>query len=89
MVKAKRPDRRHKTIKINPVMKVRLTFTLDVDVKADDPDQAEQLAKVKADAVIIQTMEATGYRMKLDDAHASCFTGLDDFLNDIRNIIAQ
>ena len=45
-------------------MKVRLTFTLDVEVKTNDPDEAEQLAKVKADAVIIQTMEATGYRMK-------------------------
>ena len=49
-------------------MKVRLTFTLDVDVKTTDPDQAEQLAKVKADAVIIQTMDATGYRMKLQKA---------------------
>lgn len=46
-------------------MKVRLTFTLDVEVKTTDPDEAEQLAKVKADAIIIQTMEATGYRMKL------------------------
>lgn len=49
-------------------MKVRLAFTLDVEVKTNDPDQAEQLAKVKADAIIIQTMEATGYRMKLQKA---------------------
>lgn len=49
-------------------MKVRLTFTLDVEIKTPDPDQAEQLAKVKADAITIQTMEATGYRMRLQKA---------------------
>jgi len=70
-------------------MKVRLTFTLDVEVKTNDPELAEQLAKVKADAVIIQTMEATGYRMKLDDAQASCYPGLDGFMDDVRNILLQ
>ncbi len=70
-------------------MKVRLTFTLDVDVKTNDPDQAEQLAKVKADAVIIQTLDATGYRMKLDDVQASSYPGMNNFMDDIRNILLQ
>ena len=70
-------------------MKVRLTFTLDVEVKTTDPDQAEQLAKVKSDAVIIQTLEATGYRMKLDDIHPSYYPNLDHFFDDLRNILSQ
>jgi NAD(P)H-dependent flavin oxidoreductase YrpB (nitropropane dioxygenase family) len=70
-------------------MKVRLTFTLDVDVKTTDPDQAEQLAKVKADAVIIQTMEATGYRMKYRESAFSLAPAIDQYLDDLRNILLQ
>ena len=70
-------------------MKVRLTFTLDVEVKTNDPDEAEQLAKVKADAVIIQTMEATGYRMKYRESAFSMAPQLDIYLDDLRNILSQ
>jgi len=52
-------------------MKVRLTFTLDVDCHLDDLGEAtsiEQFAQAKADTIIIQTMDATGYRMKLQKA---------------------
>ena len=45
-------------------MKVDLTFTLTVDVNTDDCDEAEALAKIKADAIIIQTLQASGYRLK-------------------------
>ena len=45
-------------------MKIELAFSLVVDVNTDDFDEAELLARIKADAIIIQTLQATGYRMK-------------------------
>lgn len=45
-------------------MKIDMAFTLIVDIPTSDFDEAEALAKIKADAIIIQTMEATGYRLK-------------------------
>ena len=45
-------------------MKIEMAFTLTVDVPTDDFDEAEALAKIKADAIMIQTREATGYRLK-------------------------
>jgi hypothetical protein len=45
-------------------MKIDMAFTLTVDVPTDDFDEAEALAKIKADAIMIQTREATGYRLK-------------------------
>ena len=45
-------------------MKIQLTFTLTTEVETDDCDEAEALAEIKADAIIIQTKEATGYRLK-------------------------
>ncbi len=45
-------------------MKIDMTFTLTVDVPTEDFDEAESLAQDKAIAIIIQTMDATGYRLK-------------------------
>jgi hypothetical protein len=45
-------------------MKIDMAFTLTVEVETDDCDEAEALAQIKADAIIIQTKEATGYRLK-------------------------
>ncbi len=41
-------------------MKVEMAFTLTTEVNTDDFDEAEALAKIKADAIMIQTREATG-----------------------------
>jgi nicotinate-nucleotide pyrophosphorylase len=45
-------------------MKTEITFTLTTSVEADSFDEAEALARIKADAIIIQTLQATGYRLK-------------------------
>lgn len=45
-------------------MKVDMAFTLTVDVPTEDFDEAEAMAQIKADAIIIQTLQATGYRLK-------------------------
>lgn len=49
---------------INKTIKIDMAFTLTVEVETDDCDEAEALAQIKADAIIIQTKEATGYRLK-------------------------
>lgn len=59
-------------------MKVDLTFTLTVDVNTDDCDEAEALAKIKADAIMIQTREATGYRLKYVPSALSFSSELDE-----------
>lgn len=45
-------------------MKIEMAFSLVTEVNTDDFDEAELLARIKADAIIIQTLQATGYRMK-------------------------
>lgn len=45
-------------------MKVEMAFTLTVDLPTDDFDKAEALAQDEADAIIIQTLQASGYRLK-------------------------
>ena len=45
-------------------MKVELAFSVIVDTETDDYDEAIAEARIKADAIIIQTMDATGYRLK-------------------------
>ena len=44
-------------------MKIEMAFSLVTEVETDDFDEAELLARIKADK-IIQTLQATGYRMK-------------------------
>jgi hypothetical protein len=45
-------------------MKVELAFSVLVDTETDDFDEAIAEARIKADAIIIQTLQATGYRLK-------------------------
>lgn len=45
-------------------MKIEMAFTLVTEVETDDFDEAEALARIKADAIIIQTLQASGYRLK-------------------------
>ena len=45
-------------------MKIEMAFTLTVDVPTEDYDESIAEARIKADAIIIQTMDATGYRLK-------------------------
>lgn len=45
-------------------MKVELAFTVVVDTETDDYDEAIAEAQIKADSIIIQTLHATGYRLK-------------------------
>jgi len=45
-------------------MKVEMAFSVIVDTETDDYDEAIAEARIKADAIIIQTMDATGYRLK-------------------------
>jgi len=59
-------------------MKVEMAFTLVADVETDDFDEAEALAKTKADAIMIQTREATGYRLKYVPSALSFSSELDE-----------
>ena len=45
-------------------MKVELAFSVIVDTETDDYDEAIAEARIKADAIIIQTLQSTGYRLK-------------------------
>jgi hypothetical protein len=45
-------------------MKVELAFSVLVETETDDYDESITEARIKADAIIIQTLQATGYRMK-------------------------
>lgn len=41
-----------------------MAFTLTTEVETDDFDESIAEARIKADAIIIQTLQATGYRLK-------------------------
>ena len=45
-------------------MKVEMAFTVVVETETDDYDKSIAEARIKADAIIIQTLQATGYRLK-------------------------
>jgi hypothetical protein len=45
-------------------MKIELAFSVLVETETDDYDESIAEARIKADAIIIQTLQATGYRMK-------------------------
>jgi hypothetical protein len=45
-------------------MKIEMAFTLIAEVETADFDEAIAEAWIKADAIIIQTLQATGYRLK-------------------------
>jgi hypothetical protein len=59
-------------------MKIEMAFTLITEVNTDDFDEAELLAKIKADAIIIQTLQATGYRMKYNPDALSFGPDIDE-----------
>lgn len=45
-------------------MKVELAFSVIVETETDDYDESIAEARIKADAIIIQTLQSTGYRLK-------------------------
>ena len=45
-------------------MKVELAFSVVVETETDDYDESIAEAQIKAEAIIIQTLQATGYRLK-------------------------
>ena len=59
-------------------MKIDMAFTLTTEVLTDDFDEAEALAKIKADAIIIQTLNATGYRLKYQPTALSFAPEVDE-----------
>lgn len=59
-------------------MKIEMAFTLVTEVNTEDFDEAEALAKIKADAIIIQALEATGYRLKYQPTALSFSPKIDE-----------
>ena len=59
-------------------MKIEMAFTLIADVNTEDFDEAEALAKIKADAIIIQALETTGYRLKYQPTALSFSPEIDE-----------
>lgn len=45
-------------------MKIEMAFTVIVETETDDYDESIAEARIKADAIIIQTLQASGYRLK-------------------------
>ena len=45
-------------------MKVELAFSVVVETETDDYDESIAEARIKADAIIIQTLQSTGDRLK-------------------------
>ena len=45
-------------------MKVELAFSVIVETETDDYDESIAEAQIKAETIIIQTLQATGYRLK-------------------------
>ena len=45
-------------------MKVEMAFTVVVETETDDYDESIAEARIKADAIIIHTLQSTGYRLK-------------------------
>ena len=41
-----------------------MAFTLTTEVETDDFDESIAEARIKADSIIIQTLQSTGYRLK-------------------------
>ena len=59
-------------------MKIDMAFTLTTEVLTDDFDKAEALAQYKADAIIIQTLQASGYRLKYQPTALSFAPEVDE-----------
>ena len=59
-------------------MKVELAFSVIVDTETDDYDEAIAEAGIKADAIIIQTLQSTGYRLKYRPTALSLAPEIDE-----------
>ena len=68
-------------------MKIEMAFTLVTEVETDDFDEAELLARIKADAIIIQTLQATGYRMKYQPDALSFGPDIEEKLRNFNSIL--
>ena len=68
-------------------MKIEMAFTLVTEVETDDFDEAELLARIKADAIIIQTLQATGYRMKYQPDALSFGPDIEEKLSNFNSIL--
>ena len=64
-----------------------MAFTLVTEVETDDFDEAELLARIKADAIIIQTLQATGYRMKYNPDALSFGPDIEEKLRNFNSIL--
>lgn len=67
-------------------MKIEMAFSLVTEVNTDDFDEAELLAKIKADAVI-QTLQATGYRLKYCPDALSFGPELEDQITKLKTLL--
>lgn len=68
-------------------MKIEMAFSLVTEVETDDFDEAELLARIKADAIIIQTLQATGYRMKYQPDALSFGPDIEEKLRNFNSIL--
>lgn len=68
-------------------MKIEMAFSLVTEVETDDFDEAELLARIKADAIIIQTLQATGYRMNYQPDALSFGPDIEEKLRNFNSIL--
>ena len=68
-------------------MKIEMAFTLVTEVETDDFDEAELLARIKADKIIIQTLQATGYRMKYNPDALSFGPDIEEQFAKFKNLL--
>ncbi|MCK9521054.1 MAG: hypothetical protein M0R74_18825 [Dehalococcoidia bacterium] len=68
-------------------MKIEMAFSLVTEVETDDFDEAELLARIKADSIIIQTLQATGYRMKYQPDALSFGPDIEEKLRNFNSIL--
>jgi hypothetical protein len=68
-------------------MKIEMAFTLVTEVNTDDFDEAELLAKIKADEIINQTLQATGYGMKYNPDALSLGPELEDQITKLKTLL--
>lgn len=68
-------------------MKIEMAFSLVTEVNTDDFDEAELLAKIKANKIIIQTLQATGYRMKYNPDALSFGPDIQEKLRNFNSIL--
>ena len=59
-------------------MKVEMAFTVVVETETDDYDESIAEARIKADAIIIQTLQSTGYRLKYQPTALSFAPEIDE-----------